>query len=384
MINSKEQHRESLNDSGSKKTILELCMSPDLGGLELYMMRAAKALKDEFHVISIINANSKLEQYYDENHEYIKIKKNNNLFMFGAAKELAKIIDSMHVEIIHMHWTKDIPFVVLAKMLSKSKPKIVQTRNMTMTRFKNDFYHRWMYKNIDLMLPVTYQVKEQLERFIPHDIRPKIEVLYMGSDKPEMLNNDEAEALKKSLNFRDESFNLGMVGRINEAKGQWLLIKAVDFLVKKGLNVNAYFVGHAMKESYLDALKKEIKDRNLENNIHFLGFMKNPHHFYQICDAVVLASKRETFGLVLIEAMQVGTAVVGSNSGGVVEIIEDEKTGLLFEAQNFESLACGVEKLINNSELLESISKAGQKKCQEMFSNELQFVKLAEIFKSAF
>ncbi|MFA6190728.1 MAG: glycosyltransferase family 4 protein [Sulfurimonas sp.] len=368
----------------AKKIIIELCMSPDLGGLELYMMRAAKALKDEFNVISVINENSKLEQYYDENHKYIKIKKNNNLFMFGAAKELAKIIDSMHVEIIHMHWTKDIPFVVLAKMLSKSKPKIVQTRNMTMTRFKNDFYHRWMYKNIDLMLPVTYQVKEQLERFIPQDVRPKIEVLYMGSDEPEMLNDDEADALKKSLNFRDESFNLGMVGRINEAKGQHLLIKAVNLLVKKGLSVNAYFVGHAMKESYLDALKKEIKDKNLENNIHFLGFMKNPHHFYQICDAVVLASKRETFGLVLIEAMQVATAVIGSNSGGVVEIIEDEKTGLLFEAENFESLADEIEKLMNKSELLESISKAGQKKGQEMFSNELQFAKLAEIFKSAF
>ncbi len=368
----------------AKKTIIELCMSPDLGGLELYMMRAAKALKDEFNVLSVINENSKLEQYYDENHKYIKIKKNHNLFMFGAARELAKIIDSWNVEIIHMHWTKDIPFVVLAKMLSKSKPKIVQTRTMTMTRFKNDFYHRLMYKNIDLMLPVTYQVKEQLERFIPQDIRPKIEVLYMGSDKPEMLNDDETDALKKSLNFRDESFNLGMVGRINEAKGQHLLIEAVNLLVKKGLNVNAYFVGHAMKKSYLEELKKELKDKNLENNIHFLGFMKNPHHFYQICDAVVLASKRETFGLVLIEAMQVATAVIGSNSGGVVEIIEDEKTGLLFEAENFESLADEIEKLMNKSELLESISKAGQKKCQEMFSNELQFVKLAEIFKGSF
>jgi glycosyltransferase involved in cell wall biosynthesis len=364
-----------------KKTILELCMSPDLGGLELYMVRAAKALRDEFNVISIINENSKLEAYYDATDRYIKIKKNHNLFMLGAAKKLANIIDEWHVEIIHMHWTKDIPFVVLAKLLSKSKPKIVQTRNMTMTRFKNDFYHRLMYKNIDLMLPVTYQVKEQLETFIPADIRPKIEVLYMGSDKPEMLSDAEAAELKIKLGFRDKSFNLGMVGRINEAKGQYLLIKAVDVLVKKGLNVNAYFVGHAMKESYLEELKDDVKAKDLQNNIHFLGFMKNPHHFYQICDGVVLASKRETFGLVLIEAMQVGTAVIGANSGGVVEIIDDEKTGLLFENQNFESLACGIEKLIKDESLKDKIAKAGQAKCEELFSNEKQFVKLANILK---
>ena len=365
----------------AKTTVLELCMSPDLGGLELYMLRAAKALRDDFKVISIINEGSKLEQYYDDNDKYIKIKKASNLFMFSAAKKLAKIIDEEEVDAIHMHWTKDIPFVVLAKMFSKRKPKIAQTRNMTMTRFKNDFYHRLMYKNMDLMLPVTYQVKEQLEKFIPQDIRPKIEVLYMGSDKPEMLNKEETTKLKIELNFDNSSFNLGMVGRINEAKGQNLLIKAVDILVKNGLNVNAYFVGHAMEESYLEMLKSDVKDKKLEDNIHFLGFMKNPHHFYQVCDAVVLASKRETFGLVLIEAMQVGTAVIGANSGGVVEIIDDEETGLLFESQSFESLAKSIQMLVNNPELTKSIAKYGQEKCEKKFSNELQFEKLKDILK---
>ncbi len=301
--------------------------------------------------------------------------------MFNAAKKLANIIDKENVEVIHIHWTKDIPFVVLAKILSKKKPKIVQTRNMTMTRFKDDFYHRLMYKNMDLLLPVTYQVKNQLKKFIPEDICPKIEVLYMGSDKSKMLNIDEVYKLKEELAFDNKSFNLGMVGRINEAKGQHLLIKAVDILAQQGMSVNAYFVGHAMEKSYLDILNQDLKNRGLENRIHFLGFMKNPHHFYQVCDAIVLASKRETFGLVLIEAMQVGTAVIGANSGGVLEIVDDEKTGLLFESENCESLASSIEKLINNKELTLSIAKRGQDKCKEKFSNELQFEKLKIILK---
>jgi len=100
-----------------------------------------------------------------------------------------------------------------------------------------------------------------------------------------------------------------------------------------------------------------------------------------VCDAVVLASKRETFGLVLIEAMQVGTAVIGANSGGVVEIIDDEKTGLLFESQNHESLAMSIEKLVNSPELISTIAKSGQNKCDEKFSNELQFEKLSKVFQ---
>jgi glycosyltransferase involved in cell wall biosynthesis len=172
-----------------------------------------------------------------------------------------------------------------------------------------------------------------------------------------------------------------MVGRINEAKGQHLLIKAVDLLVKKSLIVNAYFVGHPMRESYLQELKQDVKNRKIEQNIHFLGFMKNPHHFYQVCDTVVLASKRETFGLVLIEAMQVGTPVIGANSGGVVEIIDDENTGLLFENQNAQSLADKIELLMNDADLRKKVARAGQEKCEAMFSNEKQFVKLKYILE---
>ena len=364
----------------NKKTVIELCMSPDLGGLELYMMRAAKALKDDFNLISVINANSKLDTYYDLDDRYEKIEKKSNFFMFGAAKKLAKIIDENSVDLIHLHWTKDIPFVVLAKVLSKKKPKIVQTRNMTMTRFKDDFYHKFLYKNIDLMLPVTYQVKDQLEKFIPQDIRPQIEVLYMGSDKPELLETKAVDSLKKELNFQENSFNIGMVGRINEAKGQHLLIKALSKIENETLH--AYFVGHEMKEGYINELIELAKDLGVEKRVHFLGFMKNPHHFYQVCDTIVLASKRETFGLVLIEAMQVGTAVIGSNSGGVVEIIDDGESGLLFDVNSFDSLASKITRVFKNSSLLETIAKTGQYKCQEQFSNENQFKLLVEILKN--
>ncbi len=364
----------------SRKVVMELCMSPDLGGLELYMVRAAKALKDMFEVISVLNEDTKLEQYYeDAQDEYIKIDKTSNFFMFGAAKKLADVIDARDVAVIHLHWTKDIPFVVLAKLLSKKKPKLVQTRNMTMTRFKDDFYHRFLYKNIDLMLPVTYQVKEQLERFIPQDIRPQIEVLYMGSEKVEQLSDDALKGFKREIGFEEENFNVGMVGRINEAKGQHLLIKALSKIDNE--HVQAYFVGHEMKKGYTEELKRLAKDLGVAERVHFLGFMKNPHHFFQACDVIVMASKRETFGLVVIEAMQVQTAVIGSNSGGVVEIIDDEHTGLLFEVGSSESLAQKIQKLVDDEKLKEKIALQGQKKCEEKFSNEKQFKKLGAIIK---
>ena len=181
----------------------------------------------------------------------------------------------------------------------------------------------------------------------------------MGSDKVEHLDDVELKALRLDLKMEDQ-FVVGMVGRINEAKGQHLLIKAIA--QSDDETIHAYFVGHEMKKGYVDQLKSLAQELGVAHRVHFLGFMKNPHHFYQVCDTVVLASKRETFGLVLIEAMQVGTTVIGSNSGGVVEIIDDGITGLLFEAGNSDHLAEKITFLKNDKTMNEALAQAGQKK----------------------
>ena len=70
-----------------RKNLLELCLSPDLGGLELHMMRCSKALEESFNVTSVINPAGKLEQYFrDTEHRYVFIAKNSNLLMFNSAK----------------------------------------------------------------------------------------------------------------------------------------------------------------------------------------------------------------------------------------------------------------------------------------------------------
>jgi len=363
------------------KNIIELCLSPDLGGLELYMLRSAKAMNGDFNLISVINTDSKLEQYYENtNYKYEKIKRKRS-FSFSTAKKLANIIDANNIELIHLHWTKDIPIAVMAKLLSKQKPKLVQTRNMNMTRFKDDFYHRFLYKHIDVMLAVTYKVKEQIEKYIPLEVRPKVEVLYMGSDEPQLLSDKEVLSYREDLGVHVDEFLVGLVGRIEEAKGQHLLIEAAEKLKNDGIPVKIFFVGHAMKESYLNELKQQVQDKGLEKNIVFYGFTKNPHHFMQASDVIVLATDCETFGLVVIEAMQVQTPALATNKCGPLEMIEHEKSGLLFEQNSSKDIFIQIKKLYENPSLSDFIAKNGKVKAEEMFSNSKQFKKLSSILK---
>jgi len=364
----------------TNKNILEVCLSPDLGGLELYMSKCVKQLSKDFNIISTIAKNSKLEEYFlSKDDKYYTLKRKSSFSLINAFK-LAKIIDSNNIDIIHLHWTKDLPIVVLSKVFSKRNPKIVQSRHMTMTRFKNDFYHKFLYKNIDLMIAVTKELEKQLIKFIPNDIRPKIEQVYLGAQCSSKYSKEEIESFKEEIEAKD-SFVVGLIGRINEFKGQHLLIEAMKILKEKDLDIKAFFVGHPMKEEYLLELKDRLKSYNLENDVKFLGFTNEPHKFMQACDCVIMASKNETFGLVTIEAMQMGTAVIGANAGGVLEIIDDKETGLLFESQNSNDLASKIEELYLNSTLREELEKNGEQKATESFNNDIQFEKLIKVLK---
>ena len=362
------------------RKILELCLSPDIGGLELYMVRASHYLHEsEMDVVSVINESGKLEQYYkDTKYKYEKIKRSSTLLSFLTAKKLAKIIDDNSITIVHLHWTKDIPVAVLAKLISKQNPKLIQTRNMMMTRFKDDFYHRFLYKNIDLMLAVTKQVKEQIEKFIPSDVRPNVEVLYMGAQKPPIISDKEIKVIRDKYAL-SESFVVGIVGRIEERKGQYLVIDAIKELTSKSIDAKALIIGHAMSDDYLDFLKSNIEKDAIKDRVVFTGFTREVQKLMQACDVMILATDRETFGLVLIEAMQCEIAVVASDSGGPLEIIDNNESGLLFKTNDAHDLAKKLELLYGDKASRESLAKAGAKKASIVFDADKQFQELENI-----
>ena len=100
-------------------------------------------------------------------------------------------------------------------------------------------------------------------------------------------------------------------------------------------------------------------------------------------DAVVLATKCETFGLVLPEAMRAGVTVIGSNCGGVPEIIKHEKTGLLFESEDVADLTKQLSKIVLDQDFCKKLAKAGKEDADKRFSEEKHFERLLELFESA-
>lgn len=354
------------------RNILELCLSPDLGGLELCVVDYFQFFQTQTNSYLCVAPEKKLDGFVEDAHKFTL--KRNKFFPIIPALKLAKIIDGKEIDIVHFHWTRDIATAVLAKLLSKRKPKLVQSRHMTMTRFKSDFYHKWLYDKIDTIHAVTFQVKEQLEKFIPYVIRPKIKMVYLGVKEPN-ADMQKVNQLQKQYELQD-TFVVGIVGRIEEGKGQYLLIEALKKL--ENLNIKVLIVGHSMDENYLASLQKKVQEYGLSDRVVFSGFTKDVNEHIKLCNVTVLATPKETFGLVVIESMINKVPVIATANGGPLEIIDDGVDSLLFDRTS-EDLAIKIEMLYSSGKLRDMLSNNGYKKVKEKFDKETQMKKMYEV-----
>lgn len=360
--------------------ILELCLSPGLGGLELYVFRASSALCDNHNVTAALHENSKLDNYYKE-HSTIKrihLKRSKSPIPVINARKLANVIDNNNIDIIHMHWGKDFSLAAFAKAFSKRKPALVYTRQMMITRAKNDFYHNFLYGQMDLMLTITRELETLAKNFI-HRYAQKITTLYYGVKQPtEFLSESAIKQQRESLGFSEHDFIAGLIGRLEESKGQRLLIEAVHQAKIDGHNIKALIVGHEMDKGYREKLQQQAANLDIADRVIFQDFVSDPQQLMQLCDSIVLASGRETFGLVLPEAMRAGIAVIGSNGGGVPEIIEHEQTGLLFESGNASNLYEQLKRLYLEPDFKNKLALQGKQSADDRFNNTSHFKKLEQ------
>lgn len=360
---------------------MELCLSPSLGGLELYVYRTSLKLSETDKIYSVLAEKGSLAQRFsNSNIPVYSFKKTFKLLPVFSALKLARIIDEKGIDAIHIHWGRDLSLASLAKWFSKKKPRLVYTRQMQITRNKNDFYHRFIYSQIDVFITITKVLAKLARSFLSEVDKHKVVPLYYGVQEPtKILSIKEKKQYREKIGFSESDFIVALFGRIEEYKGQHVLIDAIAKLNKQGEDVKCLIVGHAMDKKYLTLIKDRVRDNNINNNVHFMDFVENPQEWMQACDLVVLTTKEETFGLVLAEAMHAGVAVIGTNSGGVPEIIDHGKTGLMFNYGNVDLLCEYILQMKNNEEQKHIYAKAGQDKAKRLFDIEEHYTELRKL-----
>jgi glycosyltransferase involved in cell wall biosynthesis len=159
---------------------------------------------------------------------------------------------------------------------------------------------------------------------------------------------------------------LSIVGSIHEGKGQQDAINALGILLDQGLDAGLRIVGVGDRR-YVSYLKSLAMRRRVAERISWESFLPDTQRVFFESDIALICSRAEAFGRVAVEAMSVGCPVVGSNAGGLPEILIDQVNGLLYEPGNHEMLASKILKLLQNSELYELVSRNAIQSVQKRF-----------------
>jgi glycosyltransferase involved in cell wall biosynthesis len=163
---------------------------------------------------------------------------------------------------------------------------------------------------------------------------------------------------------------VGMVGRVSHWKGQETLAEAASLVLQRHPETHFVAVGSyfADESHYLDKLKSLITGLGLNDRFHLVDYRSNVTDVYRALDVFVLPSiKPEPFGRVTVEAMTQGRAVIATNHGGTLELIEDGVTGILVPPSDPKALAAAIELLLADRPLREKMGQAAASYAKENF-----------------
>lgn len=162
---------------------------------------------------------------------------------------------------------------------------------------------------------------------------------------------------------------IGMLGGFIFGKGQDIAVEAFSIFAKQVENSCLTFYGDVMDKRYYHDLLSLIRKLGLESKVIMSGFVHDKESIFRNLDVMLNCSRTEGFGRTIVEAMAYGVPVIGNNSGGIPEIIEDKMDGLLFEG-SAESLAHAMFTLFSDKKLYNSLSANGIKKAQKFSINK--------------
>lgn len=352
--------------------ILYSCLSKSWGGMEMVTITGIKQLlKNNINVELLCADESRLQ--LEANNlgiiiHPIKIKKVPNPF---SVLKISTIINSGNYNLIHCHASKDLWLIVPALKLIKNKTPLVLTKHVGSFIVKKDFLHNWLYKRVTKAIAISSVIKKNLldTTSLTED---KISIIYNGVDldifNPARANRNK---LRNELNIAEDEILIGMTARFSPGKGHEEFLFAANELNKKYSQIKFVVVGEAShgEDAYANGVKQLAVNYNLKN-ISFIGFRSDIPDVLAALDIFVFPSHAEAFGIALIEAMAMCKASVCSDSDGVLDIVLDNKTGLLFKVKDAIDLTQKLERLILNSSERKLLGDNARQRVIEKFNLE--------------
>ncbi|MCA1058352.1 N-acetyl-alpha-D-glucosaminyl L-malate synthase BshA [Rossellomorea aquimaris] len=346
-----------------KKLKIGITCYPTVGGSGVVATELGKLLAEKGHEIHFITSSIpfRLNKMYHNIYFHQVEVSQYSVFQYppydlALANKMAEITERENLDILHVHYA--IPHAVcaiLGKQMSGKDVKIVTTlhgTDITVLGYDPSLTGaiRFGIEKSDVVTAVSSALVKQTYDLIQPD--KEIQTVYNFIDE-RVYKAVDSRHLRKEYGIKDHEKVIIHVSNFRGVKRVTDVVDSFD-LIQREIPSKLLLVGDGPE---MTLICKQVRDLGLEDRVLFLGKQDNLEELYSISDIKLLLSEKESFGLVALEAMACGVPSIGTNVGGIPEVIEDGYNGFICEIGNVKQVAAKSLQLLRDVQLHKEVSR---------------------------
>ena len=300
-----------------------------------------------------------------------------------AVESVAAHLAAIDADVVHNHmYHAEVIGTQAALRIAETgrpRPFVVGTVHSSRIRSDEDMaLLRQLTPRMDHLIAVSTSIVRKIDDEGRHGA--PVSLIYNGIDLARYDQMVPCCTLREEYGLPPEGPLVGVVARLEQEKGHPTLIDAWPTVLASFPAATLLIIGEG---SRLDALTTQVRDLGLERSVIFTGRRDDVPEVTKSLDVAVLPSYREAQGLTILEAMALSRPVVASNVGGIPEMIEDGRTGLLVRPHDPTALADAILRLLRDHPLADTLARAGHDMVHDRFCVELMVRAVESIYDEA-
>jgi len=274
----------------------------------------------------------------------------------AAVRSIAGLCKTRRIDIIHAHLQKAVVSSLLATYLCESR-LVIHEHGPIFRGGTGCLYRGFLWllgSRADAVVANSQAAKAAIERTMRNSDVPATVVGNFIDLERFDPNRYDRNSVRASLGLGADKFVVGFVGRLDRAKGADLLVEAAAILRDQQDSYRFLVVGDGPERKRLD---DQVRRLGLERMVMLAGLHENTAAVMRAFDVGVVPSRREAFGIAVLEMMRMKVPVIVSPVGGLPELVQDQTTGLVLPRPGPDAIAQAITKLVEDGALRERLSR---------------------------
>ena len=356
------------------------------GGIQEWAYGIAKHLALKNYIVKVFSRRKDNQLLIHQNEKFSVFRmKGRNWhqfhFIYSLYYLLKILFNNPSCTIIATTWFLSKPYVYLKKIFPKSK-MIIVCHGLEVTSLKKKKIKSFqnIVKISNLVICVSNFTKNAVFNLC-HNLKNKNHIKFIpnGIDPKKFSSKKMNGSILNEYNIDSKSIVITTLSRLIRRKGHDLVIKSIKRLIKTYPKIHYVIAGHykpGNENNYKEELIRLINKLDLNKNVSFIDYVpeKKIVNLYTESDIFIMVSKllpsgdSEGFGITFLEANVCGCPVIGSRSGGIVDAIEHEVSGLLVEENDLDSICNAINRILIDKSLRENLIFNGKKRVLENYT----------------